>query len=245
MKHLKLFEAFSTTPLTEDQISWLNKSERLDWKIGKWKLNHQTGLVDVDGDFDCMKQGLTDFKGVKFGRVSGHFFCGYNRLTTLEGAPQSVGGDFRCYDNELTSLVGAPQTVGGSFYCENNELTTLEGAPQSVGGLFYFIKSDGKGLLNWAKGWSKKGDAEFMKTLISKLIEINSTGSGADKRKLTSMLLSLAGQNELLEYLLSLPTSDKFELYGKIKANMPDIWNKFKDELDPEGATSDLLDLGF
>jgi hypothetical protein len=140
--------------------------------------------------------------------------------------------------------VGAPHSVEGGFLCEDNELTTLEGAPQTVGDIFYFIKSGGS-LLNWAKGWSKKGDAEFMKTLISKLIEINSTGSGADKRKLTSMLLSLAGQNELLEYLLSLPTSDKFELYGKIKANMPDIWNKFKDELDPEGATSDLLDLGF
>jgi hypothetical protein len=239
MKHLKLFEAFSTTPLTEDQISWLDKCVK-----GSWKLNPQTGLVDVDGSFDCRKQGLTDFKGVKFGKVKWDFYCHDNELTSLVGAPQTVGGGFWCNGNQLTSLVGAPHSVEGGFLCEDNELTTLEGAPQTVGDIFYFIKSGGS-LLNWAKGWSKKGDAEFMKTLISKLIEINSTGSGADKRKLTSMLLSLAGQNELLEYLLSLPTSDKFELYGKIKANMPDIWNKFKDELDPEGATSDLLDLGF
>ena len=64
------------------------------------------------------------------------------------------------------------------------------------------------------------------------------------------MLLSLTNSvvpHDLLEYLLSLrlSTSDKFETYGAIKANMPDVWNKIKDEVDPEGDTSDLLDLGF
>ena len=61
------------------------------------------------------------------------------------------------------------------------------------------------------------------------------------------MLLSLMKESEILKYLLSnnLSTSDKFEVYGAIKTNMPVVWNKLKDELDPEGATSDLLDLGF
>jgi len=60
------------------------------------------------------------------------------------------------------------------------------------------------------------------------------------------MLLSLAEPN-LLDYLISqnLSTSDKFEIYGTIKANIPDVWNKIKDEIDPDGATSDLLALGF
>ena len=231
------------TTLTKKQINWLNKCT----KDGRWTLNPKTGLVDVDGRFDCRGQGLKGFKGVKFGVVNGYFWCENNRLTSLVGAPQEVGGSFDCSYNHLTSLVGAPLKVGVSFDCENNRLTSLVGAPQTVGGVFYFIKSDGKGLLNWAKGWSKKGDAEFMKTLISKIIKINSPGFGADKRKLTSMLLSLTGQNELSEYLLSLrlSPSDKFEIYGEIKANMPDIWNNIKDKLDPEGATSDLLDLGF
>jgi len=60
------------------------------------------------------------------------------------------------------------------------------------------------------------------------------------------MLLSLTEPN-LLDYLISnnLSPSDKFTIYGAIKANIPDVWNKIKDELDPEGATSDLIDLGF
>jgi len=104
---------------------------------GRWKLNPQTGLIDVDGDFDCNKQGLTDLKGVKFGNVSGYFYCSENQLTSLVGAPQTVGGVFDCEDNQLTTLVGAPQTVGGGFNCSGNELTSLEGAPQSVGGYFH------------------------------------------------------------------------------------------------------------
>ena len=60
------------------------------------------------------------------------------------------------------------------------------------------------------------------------------------------MLLSLTEQ-DVLEYLLSLrlSTSDKFEIYGAIKDNIPTVWNKIKAKLDPEGATSDLMDLGF
>ena len=112
----------------------------------------------MNGHFDCGFQVLTDFKGVKFGKVSGdfrcennqlttlegapqivgkHFYCSANQLTSLEGAPHSVGGDFYCSDNQLTSLEGAPHSVGVTFYCNNNQLTTLEGAPQRVGGAFY------------------------------------------------------------------------------------------------------------
>ena len=126
MKHVKLFEAFSTPSLTEDQKVWLDKCT-----TGIWNLNSSTGLVDVDGDFKCSSQGLKELKGVKFGKVSGNFYCYENQLTTLEGAPQTVNG-FYCYGNQLTTLEGAPQTVKGSFYCSENQLTTLEGAPQTV-----------------------------------------------------------------------------------------------------------------
>jgi hypothetical protein len=74
--------------------------------------------------------------GVRFGRVSGNFFCSYNQLTSLEGAPQEVGRDFSCSNNQLTSLEGAPQEVRKDFNCYQNELTSLEGAPQKVGGNF-------------------------------------------------------------------------------------------------------------
>ena len=136
MKYIREYQVFeasaSPAALTEEQIEWLDKCVN-----GSWKLNPQTGLINVDGNFYCSERGLTDFKGVRFGKVSEHFVCGYNQLTTLEGAPKTVGGYFECENNELTSLVGAPQTVGGSFHCHDNELTTLEGAPQTVNGDFY------------------------------------------------------------------------------------------------------------
>jgi hypothetical protein len=112
MKHIKLFEDFSTsTSLTEDQIKWLDRCTE-----GSWNLNPSTGLIDVD-DFICVQQNLTDFKGVAFGQVKGYFDCRVNRLTSLVGAPLTVGMDFVCNNNRLTDLKGAPQTVGMNFIC--------------------------------------------------------------------------------------------------------------------------------
>jgi len=117
--------------LNKEQIKFLNECTE-----GEWTFNEKTGLVDIKGDFDCSREKLTDFKGVRFGVVTGNFYCYDNNLTSLEGAPQKVGGDFRCHDNKLTSLVGAPQEVEGDFSCSYNKLTSLEGAPQVVEGSF-------------------------------------------------------------------------------------------------------------
>jgi len=134
MKYVKLFEDFSTsTFLTEEQIEWLDRCTS-----GSWKLNHATGLIDVDGGFYCYRQNLTDFKGVAFGHIKKSFYCNNNLLTSLEGAPQTVNGNFYCYDNQITSLVGAPQTVNGDFDCHENQITSLVGAPQTVNGDFYY-----------------------------------------------------------------------------------------------------------
>jgi hypothetical protein len=134
MRHVKgykeLFE--NQTELSQEQIEWLDECTR-----GKWTLNPQTGLVDVDGGFYCSDQHLTDFKGVIFGVVTEYFDCSNNQLISLEGAPQKVGGSFYCYDNQLTSLEGAPQQVEGDFDCSNNQLTSLDGAPSWVGGSLY------------------------------------------------------------------------------------------------------------
>ena len=49
MKHLKTYRLFeSTTSLTKPQIDWITKRTK-----GTWSLNSETGLVDVEGDFDC------------------------------------------------------------------------------------------------------------------------------------------------------------------------------------------------
>ena len=130
MKHIQpflLFEARKTSGLTPDQEEFLNECTN-----GTWSVNRQTGLVNVQGDFDCSSKRLKSLSGISFGHVSGYFLCNSNQLTSLEGAPQTVGGTFFCTDNKLTSLKGAPQTVGGGFSCGENQLTSLEGAPQTV-----------------------------------------------------------------------------------------------------------------
>lgn len=121
-----------TSSLTQKQEEFLNKCT-----IGQWKFDSSPGLVNVDGNFDCSERGLIDFKNVNFGKISGDFVCSNNNLTSLNGAPQTVGGTFHCSLNNLTSLEGAPQKVDGFFSCSVNNLTSLKGAPQTVGGDFY------------------------------------------------------------------------------------------------------------
>ena len=134
MRHIKTFSLFESVQiLTQEQKNFLGKYT----KGGSWYLNPSTGLVDVDGDFDCSREGLNDLLGIRFGRAFWNFYCNGNSLTSLEGAPQTVGGDFYCSDNSLQTLEGAPQTVGGDFSCNKNKLTTIEGAPQIVNGAFY------------------------------------------------------------------------------------------------------------
>jgi hypothetical protein len=134
MQRIKTFRTFEsvTGGLTPDQESWLDKCTR---GRGTWSLNAE-GLVDVEGSFDCSSQGLSDLKGVRFGKVSGDFSCSWNNLTSLVGAPGKVGGDFYCSYNKLTSLEGAPREVRGGFYCSENKLTSLEGSPLEVKGYF-------------------------------------------------------------------------------------------------------------
>ena len=117
-----------------------NKSEIELWLLGLGVKNYSInsdGSIDVDGDVNMSCQNLEKIP-TKFGKVTGDFYCYNNNLTSLEGAPTSVGGGFYCYkNNNLTSLEGAPTSVGGNFYCSYNNLTSLEGAPTSVGGGFY------------------------------------------------------------------------------------------------------------
>ena len=116
MKYLQSFSVFeSRTPgtLTKKQESFLNRYTR-----GTWSVNPTTGLVDVQGSFDCSSRGLKSLCGIRFGTVTGDFWCSFNELITLEGAPQTVTGDFRCGHNKLTTLEGAPRKVGGSFTCD-------------------------------------------------------------------------------------------------------------------------------
>jgi hypothetical protein len=86
------------------------------------------GLINTSGDVTLIKK--VSQLPFKFNKVGGHF-----------------SGHFNCYNNQLTSLIGAPISVGGTFDCSNNQLTSLEGAPTSVGGCFYCDWSENLPLL--------------------------------------------------------------------------------------------------
>ena len=105
------------------------------FKIDNYTVN-EDGTVDVDGDVELSDKGLKKLP-LKFGRVTGHFFCDKNQLSNLEGSPNYVGGGYHCHYNKLTTLEGAPNEVGGDFYCHVNNLVTLEGSPSRVGGGYY------------------------------------------------------------------------------------------------------------
>jgi hypothetical protein len=129
MKKIKLFEEFNTFKEY--------KSEICDkYGIKNYTINDD-GTVDVDGSVNLSNKGLTELP-LKFNKVSSHFYCHDNQLTSLIGSPLIVGNGFYCNNNRLKSLVGAPEYVGGDFKCKNNHLTTLEGCPTKIGGEFHF-----------------------------------------------------------------------------------------------------------
>jgi hypothetical protein len=138
MKHLKaykIFESNISSGLNKDQISFL------DTVTDKWTYNESTGLVDVEGKFNCSWQRLKDFIGINFGTINGDFYCQHNLLTSMEGMPKYIKGNFDCSNNKIESLVGSPillKTVEhtlwdvGNFECEYNNLTSFEGIPDLV-----------------------------------------------------------------------------------------------------------------
>lgn len=75
---------------------------------------------------------LTKLPDLSDVHIQWNFYCLFNNLTNLIGAPKSVGGDFTCINGNLTSLIGATQSVGMDFVCRGNKITSLKGAPQTV-----------------------------------------------------------------------------------------------------------------
>lgn len=90
------------------------------------------GTVDVDGLVSIIFDRRITKLPLKFGTVTGSFHCNNNGLTTLEGAPHTVGAGFECQYNFLTNLEYSPQRVGTWFQCQDNDLTSLVGSPEKV-----------------------------------------------------------------------------------------------------------------
>jgi hypothetical protein len=59
------------------------------------------GSINVNDDVRLFDKELTSIP-LKFGIVTGDFICSYNKLTSLDGSPKSVGGGFYCDNNKLT-----------------------------------------------------------------------------------------------------------------------------------------------
>lgn len=104
---------------TREQIlKWLKK-----YKINNFTIN-ETLIVDIKGDLNISFLKLKTIP-IKFGVVTGSFWCHHNKLTNLTGSPKTVGGDFDCSYNKLTTLVGSPKLINGNFFCHENELISI------------------------------------------------------------------------------------------------------------------------
>ena len=107
-----------------------------EYEITHYTINDDNS-IDVIGDVRLDSLELTEIP-LKFNRVSGHFYCHNNKLTSLKGCPEWVGGNFYCERNKLTSLEGGPKIVEMSYDClDNRDLTTLKGCPEKVGSEFH------------------------------------------------------------------------------------------------------------
>jgi hypothetical protein len=70
--------------------------------IGNYSINPD-GSIDVDGDVDLSYKNL-DRIPIKFGVVTGMFYCNNNNLTSLENCPNEIKSWFNCSYNKLRSL---------------------------------------------------------------------------------------------------------------------------------------------
>lgn len=122
---------------------------RQNKSITKEQVRHIIERYEIEIDNYIIKDGKLDVRGcvtiigtslrklpLKFGNVSGDFFCHANQLNTLKGSPEFVGGDFNCSNNQLAFLKDGPKQVAGNFSCNENQLESLKGAPKHIFGNF-------------------------------------------------------------------------------------------------------------
>jgi hypothetical protein len=110
--------------LTQEQIEFLDKV----CNNGNKTTNEKSFYYDYDENgvnafgVDMRDMNLTKIP-IKFNVVYGYFYCGENKLTSLENCPDVVYGSFWANNNNLTSLDYSPKHIGtGRFYIENNPL---------------------------------------------------------------------------------------------------------------------------
>ena len=198
------------------------------FKLGGDKRN--TGLIEQDGeyysishlpqnfvlrdDLDLSHMDLTELPDMSTVTILGNFYCGYNQLTSLTGAPKHVGGNFNCDENQLISLTGAPEKVEGNFDCRNNQLTTLVGAPREVGGYFYCTANQ----LTTLKGAPEKVGGEFNCSLNQLITLVDAPKEvGGNFICLSNQLTSLIGAPEKIRGSFNCSSNQLTTLVGAPK----------------------------
>ena len=53
-------------------------------------------------------------------------------LSVMGKQPEHIDGHFSCSDKKITSLEGAPSSIGDSFYAYNNNLTSLHNIHKQI-----------------------------------------------------------------------------------------------------------------
>jgi hypothetical protein len=101
---------------------------------GRYTINDDLS-VDTEHSVIVRNRGRSFFPNgklpIKFGTVGGDFDVVNTGLTTLVGAPHTVGDTFMCSANKLTTLEHGPQKVRYGYVIGTNPLINLEGFPTS------------------------------------------------------------------------------------------------------------------
>jgi hypothetical protein len=142
---------------------------------GKYLTNYTINsddTIDVDGDVILFnKLDNMEKLPVKFGKVSGHFICDRNKLTTLEGCPNYVGGFFNCGGNKLTTLKGIEKCeIIGDFWCKRNNISPenyIYILTAKIGGDIFTGNDDIDNILN-----TYKNEVKYLHKALSELKKV-------------------------------------------------------------------------
>ena len=87
-------ESFKAQRRTEMIKEWLK-----EYSIKNYTINDDF-TIDVNRSVDLTDNHLSEIPDyIQFNIVKGYFDCSNNKLTSLKGAPESVGGYFTCSNN--------------------------------------------------------------------------------------------------------------------------------------------------
>lgn len=117
--------------MTEKKLTFIQKGQEYDL------YNLPKGFV-IENDLNLSGRGLEKLPDLSTVTVLGNFYCSFNRLETLEGAPLYVNGNFYSQQSGLKSLKGISQRIGGNVFCDSNKINTFYVRPEEVGGRLYF-----------------------------------------------------------------------------------------------------------